>query len=167
MNKKIVKLAIIRKNDSDPCPFGLEIPIACESSGDLVDRMSPVRLSSDEAQSIVNSNQHLFIWKNPGQRCKYAGKIPEEETKSVECNWNSTAPGEEGTPIVGSPWYTKHFSGIGLDGVYTFPLGYYADNSIDRGMYYGMYSIESVASKEDSEEDSDILLLNSNKDDNF
>jgi hypothetical protein len=153
MTKKLVKLAIIRKNEADPCPFALDIPFACQEVGDLVDKMSPVSKSAPDAPALAASNQHLFLWKRPGHRCHYAGKILDPETHAVECNWNSTAAGEEGTPIVGSPWYTKHFSGVGLDGVYTFPLGYYADNSIDRGMYYGMYSIESIASEEDEEAD--------------
>ncbi len=169
MVKKIVKLAIIRKNEADPCPFSLDIPFACQQAGDLVTRMSPITTDDPEALAIATSNQHLFLWKRPGTRCQFAGKILEPKTQAVECDWGSTAPGESnGSAIVGSPWYTKHFSGVGLDGVYTFPLGYYADNSIDRGMYYGMYSIESIASVEDDTEPEPVnLSLNLNKDDNF
>ena len=48
----------------------------------------------------------------------------------------------------GSPFYSKHFSGIGLDGLHSWPLGGYMDNSIDRGFYYGNYSVESTGSEE-------------------
>ena len=64
----------------------------------------------------------------------------------VECNWNANDAGQhQDGVLVGSPFYYKHFSGIGLDGLYSYPLGYYTDNSIDRGMYYGMYSLEDIA----------------------
>ena len=152
MTKKIVKLAVIRSNESEGCPFGLDIPYACSSAGELISRMAPMDVlgeDSDEQEKveIAVANNHLFLWKNPKQRCQYAGKIF-AESDVVECNYGSNAPAiREKGALVGSPFFYRHFSGIGLDGLYSLPLGYYSENSINRGMYKGMYSIENTASK--------------------
>ncbi len=149
--KKLVKLAVIRSNDNTSCPFGLSIPFACSTVGDLITRMAPMDVLEDMSEKekalIVKANKHLLMWKNPEARCLYAGKLFKDRGV-VECNWLA---GDAGTTqrgaLVGSPFYYKHYSGIGLDGLYSYPLGYYTDNSIDRGMYYGFYSIESTGSK--------------------
>lgn len=146
--KKIVKLAVIRSDGDTPCPFGLSIPFACKSAGELIKNMAPVDvmedMSEEEKASIAKANKHLLRWKNPESRCFYAGVIFKDKGV-VECNWMASDAGttQQGA-LVGSPFYYKHYSGIGLDGLYSYPLGYYTDNSIDRGMYYGMYSIEST-----------------------
>ncbi|KKN74483.1 hypothetical protein LCGC14_0390000 [marine sediment metagenome] len=153
--KKIVKLAVIRSNDDTPCPFGLSIPYACRSAGELITQMAPVDVLEDmteeEKALIEKANKHLLMWKNPETRCIYAGKLF-KDNDVVECNWLASDAGtSQRGALVGSPFYYKHYSGIGLDGLYSYPLGYYTDNSIDRGMYYGMYSLESAGSKEDDE----------------
>lgn len=147
--KKIVRLAMIRKDGVDPCPFGLPIPFGCQHAGETIDKMVPIdAASSEEKQAVIAANNHILRWRGDGP-CKYAGKIIEEK-KGVDCNWQTNTAGEPGNPALrGSPWYYKHFSGVGMDGLYSYPLGYFSDNSIDRGMYYGMYSIESVSSKEE------------------
>lgn len=153
MSKKIVKLAVIRKNDADPCPFGLSIPFGCDNAGEVIDNMAPIDIlgpesTSEEKAEIIQANNHLLKWKSPGQPCKYAGQILENK-EAVECNWDTEAAGDtQHATLRGSPLYYKHFSGVGLDGLYSYPLGYYTDNSIDRGMYYGMYSIESISSQD-------------------
>ena len=43
------KLAMIRKDDEDGCPFGLGIPHACQTVGELVDRMAPLDSLGDES----------------------------------------------------------------------------------------------------------------------
>jgi hypothetical protein len=150
MSKKIVKLAMIRKENEDACPFGLPILLGCKNVGDLIDKMAPINVmgedsSEEEKQAIITANNHLLNWKSPGAPCKYADKIIGNK-EAVECDWGTNTAGEAGgTALEGSPWYYKHFSGIGLDGLYSYPLGYFSDNSIDRGMYTGMFSIESVA----------------------
>lgn len=154
MSKKIVKLAMIRKDNEDACPFGLSIPFGCKSAGELVDKMAPITVmgedsTEEEKQSIIAANNHLLKWKSPGTPCKYADKIIGSKD-AVECDWGTNTAGEAGgAALEGSPWYYKHFSGIGLDGLYSYPLGYFSDDSIDRGMYTGMFSIESVASKQE------------------
>lgn len=147
MAKKIVKLAVIKK--CGECPFGLSIPKACAKVGKSIQQMAHLDILPDigpeEKDEIAKANQHIYDWKADGTPCPFAGKLLPDKA-AVECNWDSTAPGEAvGGSLVGSPFYYKHFSGIGLDGLYSYPLGYYTDNSIDRGMYQGMYSIESIA----------------------
>jgi len=147
-NQNIIKKAVIRSNESEPCPFGLTVPEACNSAGNVVRRMAPLAIlgkdaTEEELTEVAMANNHLFLWKNPCKRCRYAGKLFEGRDV-VECNWDTNVSGtEEKGSLLGSPYYYRHFSGIGIDGLYSFPLGYYTDNSIDRGMYYGMYSLES------------------------
>lgn len=151
MTKKIRKLAVIRSESSDGCPFGLPISHACKSVGELIYRMAPLDImgpetTDEEKMEIAEANKHLLRWKSPGNRCPFAGKLFIERPKVVECNWSSNAQGvgESGT-ISGSPFFWRMFSGTGLDGLYSYPLGYYSDNSLDRGLYYGPFSIESLA----------------------
>jgi hypothetical protein len=152
--KKIVKLAVIRSNDEDPCPFGLSIPYACRSAGDLITHMAPLavleEMTKEEKAEIARANKHLLMWKNPEARCVYAGKLFKEKGV-VECNWMASDEGSaQKGALVGSPFFYRHYSGIGLDGLYSYPLGFYTDNSIDRGMYYGMHSIESTGEAEEN-----------------
>ena len=149
MKRKIIKLAIIRSDDSEPCPFGLSIPFGCKNAGNIIRKMAPLDILGDDTEEeeqaeIAEANNHLLRWKNPQMRCRYAGKVfPKNDV--VECNWDTNTMGvQEQGVLRGSPFFYRHFSGIGLDGVFTYPLGYYTDNSIDRGMYQGMYSIEST-----------------------
>jgi len=165
MNKKIFKLAVIRSDKQDECPFGLGVPFGCQKAGELIARMAPLDALGDDAdeeekRTIADANRRLLMWmlsEEAGGRCAFAGKIFKEKD-AVECNWETSVSGtEEGAALLGSPFYYRHFSGTGLDGLYSYPLGYYTDNSIDRGMYYGMYSLESsgqeeVELKKDSDE---------------
>lgn len=150
MSRELKKLAMIRKNEADPCPFGLDIPLGCANVGDLITKMGPLSLlgmdaDDEEKSELIKANRKLFNWQAPGSPCLYAGNILAEKTKAVECNWGETDEGDKEAALVGSPNYFKNFSGNGLDGTFTFPLGYYSDNSIDRGIYYGGFSIESIA----------------------
>lgn len=150
MTKKIHKLAVIRSNTTEACPFGLPISYACKSVGELIYKMAPLDMlgpdsSDEEKQEIAEANKHLLRWKASGQRCPFAGKLFEERPKVVECSWGDNAHETGGGALKGSPFFWRMFSGTGLDGLYTYPLGYYTDNSIDRGLYYGPFSIESIA----------------------
>ena len=149
--KKIVKLAIIRKDDSDPCPFGLPIPFGCQTAGQNIDKMFPLEKlgassTKDELAKIATANQRLHAWgiMNSGekpQQCKYAGKIFPEQ-KGVDCNKGDTAEGQpEAGVLLGSPAYSKNFAGVSLDGLYSYPLGFLADYNISRNSFYGIYSI--------------------------
>jgi len=151
MTKKIRKLAVIRSDSADGCPFGLPISYACKSVGELIYKMAPLDIlgsdsTPEEKTEIAEANKHLLRWKAPEQRCPFAGKLFAERPKVVECSWGSNAKETgPGGALKGSPFFWRMFSGTGLDGLYTYPLGYYTDNSIDRGLYYGPFSIESIA----------------------
>ena len=145
--KKKVKLAMIRTNKDKPrCPFGLPIPYGCKNAGELIDKMFPVELakdlSDDEKADIIKANKRLLVWEEPCQRCRFAGKVMEDQ-KAAECNWGSNAPGimnEKG--LLGSPFYSKVYNNVSYDGLYSYPMGYYGDGNISRNLYYGIYSLQ-------------------------
>jgi len=156
MSKKIVKLAVLRDNESDKCPFGLKIPQACANAGNLITKMAPLKMLGDKAtqserHSVALTNARLLVWNNPEQRCEYAGKVFKDK-KIVECNWGSNAPGisqEHG--LLGSPFYSKVYNTTTLDGLYSYPLGWYGDDNISRNLYYGVYSLQGSEDSKDIE----------------
>lgn len=150
---KIKKLAVIRSGKS--CPFGLLIPGGCKNAGKIVRHMSPLNILKDitpeEQAEIAKANNHLLNWKSPCERCMYAGVIFKDKLV-VECNWSENDAGsQQQGSLIGSPFYYKMFSGTGLDGLFSYPLGYYTDNSIDRGIYMGPYSIENIGENKNKE----------------
>lgn len=154
--KKIVKLAVIRSNEDQPCPFGLSVPFACRNAGKLVTKMAPMALLGDEAtdqekNALIRANRILFITESDGCRCAYAGKIFKDKN-SVECNQDSNAPGispEKG--LTPSPFYSKVYDNIAYDGLYSYPMGWYGDNNISRNLYYGIYSLQGSENKKEIE----------------
>lgn len=160
--KKLVKLAVIRDNIDRKCPFGLKVPGACKTAGDLVKKMAPTSIlgpdaEDDEIQELSNANNTLLRIEMPGDRCFFAGKIFKDK-EAVECNWGSTAPGVgAGDALEGSPFYSRVYNNIAYDGLYSYPLGWYADNNISRNLFYGIYSVQGSENSESlnktSEED--------------
>lgn len=161
MSKKIKKLAVIRSNTSLSCPFGLPISSACLTVGNIIKNMAPLDImgaesSDEEKKEIANANNHLFRWKSEGKRCPYAGKTFPQNEKVVECNWGSNASEiNNNEALLGSPFFQHHLSGMGpggmgLEGLHTFPLGYYQNSSIENGVYFGPFSLESVADKKET-----------------
>lgn len=152
-NKKLIKLSIIRDNESQGCPFGLSIPSACKIAGDTVKNMTSISdlddTTKEQENSIINSNNRILRWKSTNQQCIYADKLfPNSPT--VECNFGDTAPTQkEKSVLLGSPFYSQHFAGIGLDGLYSYPLGFYADYNISRNTYYGIYSLQGMNQNKD------------------
>lgn len=130
-------LKVIRDNEEKICPFGFEIPFACNNAGNLVQHLNPA--TSPEA---ALENFKILKDNNPGQKCFYADKIIDAK-KKVICQF----PEEQDKIEIptGSPLYYKPMSGTLMTGLMTFPLGYYNDNSLDRNYYYGYYSIESLS----------------------
>jgi hypothetical protein len=153
-NKKSlpVKQAAIRKNESDPCPFGLPIPFGCKHAGTHIDRMASYDMigddpSPEEKTKIGNANVRLLAQcimssTEEPQSCRYAAKIIENKD-AVECNYYDSAPGisNKSTPQP-SPFYAQIFSGVGLNGLYTYPIGYYADYDLSRNLFYGLMSVQ-------------------------
>lgn len=145
MSKKIIKLAIIRKDSEDSCPFGLGITEGCKNAGKLIIKMAPADalgedVTKEEKDAIFEANRKLYRWGSCGDRCTYAGKIMKAQG-AVECNFRSNAPGITEKGLLGAPFYSKVYNNLGLDGLYSYPLGYYADHNISRNLYYGAYSL--------------------------
>jgi len=157
---KHIKLAVIRDNNAEKCPFGLTIPFACKNVGDLVKNMAPIDYlepDSDEADKniISKANSRLMTWSlisdpNKAKPCFYAGKLFPFKDK-VECNWGDSAPGQsEKRTLTPPPAYSKHFGGISLDGLYSYPLSFLEDYSVGRNLFYGIYSLQgNVSFKEE------------------
>ena len=156
MTKKKVKLAIIRRDDADVCPFGLSIPTACKIAGSVVDRMAPLdalgpNATDEEKEKVTEANKRLLRWsvmqsEEPPTTCKYVSNLFPQK-KAVDCNWGDTAAGQTGKgALLGSPFYSKVFNDYALTGAYSIPIGYYADNNISRNTYYGAYSLQGHVS---------------------
>jgi hypothetical protein len=151
--KRHLKLAEIRKNDDDPCPFGLPIPFGCKCAGKNVDNMAPMNIMGDdssdnEKKMIGDANTKLLAWnllrssEQPTQ-CPYVGHILEKQDV-VECNYNDSAPGEgSAQALQAAPFYSKVFNG-GINGLFTYPVGYYTDYNLSRNLYYGTYSLQGA-----------------------
>ena len=148
---KRLKLADIRKNDDVPCPFGLPIPFGCKYAGKNIQRMAPFDVmgkeaSEDEKKAIGGANTKLLAWgllrssEKPCQ-CPYAGHLMEERD-AVECNFDDSAPGQgPGQALMAAPFYSKIFSGA-LNGLYTYPAGFYSDYNVSRNLYFGTVSLQ-------------------------
>lgn len=131
------KLAILRSNKTDSCPFGLQIPSDCCKIGNIIDVL-------DQDPDNFNKNIEIANSITDEKPCKYYnGKLHDFVNCTFSDN-NSTIPHA-------SPLFDRPFAGIQMEGVNTFPHGYYNDNSIDRSYQYGMYSIESLSFKNELE----------------
>jgi len=164
--KRRLKIATIRKDGADPCPFGLPVPMGCQAAGKFIDQMAPLdvmevgdnpldaqkaaRETADGEPAfggaeIQGANMRLLSWavmQEGPVRCRYADKIF-PGLKGVECNYGDTAPGQRQTGVIlSSPYYAQVFQGIGLDGLYSYPLGFYADFNVSRNLFYAIYSLQ-------------------------
>jgi len=157
--KKLVKLAVIRKNHEDGCPFGLDIPMGCEAAGQWIDRLAPLDalpdLTEEEKTQVKDQNLRLVVWgimQSGPASCRYAGQLL-PQFNGVQCTYGSTVPGEKGNvPLRGTPYFARIMSGIGLDSLYNVPMGFYSDNTMRNG-YYAQYSLQGSCKLED-----DILV---------
>lgn len=148
--KRKVKLAVIRGDDLRACPFGLPISQACQNAGTSVHRMAPLESSEDEEeqQKINKANKMVYLYHKTGARCVYADKVLAEQNK-VDCDFGDTGEGQHSAPFIGSPLYPRTFHGIGLDGLYGFPLGFYADNNESRNLFFGLFSFLGHKNREE------------------
>jgi hypothetical protein len=149
--KRHLKIAEVRKNEENKCPFGLPIPFACKNAGNYVDQMAPFgvmgkEVSEDEKEMLAAANIKLLAWNllrssDKPSPCRYAGHIL-EHNDAVECNHDDTAPGQgPAQPLMPSPYYSKMFNGI-ITGLTTYPAGYMSDFNVSRNMYFGVYSTQ-------------------------
>lgn len=163
-DKKIRKLAVIRSDEHEQCPFGLPITESCEMVHDAVEKMAPLDILGDKAteeekQKLINANKRLFRWRlmhdgTEPNKCIYADQIFDEKEK-VNCNYGGTGEGisQEGT-LLGSPFYSQVFSGVGLDSLYSIPWGYSFTPNVTN-LYYAMRSLQGS----DKEKLKDLIRL--------
>lgn len=136
------KCAVIRNNENRPCPFGLDIPSACENAGESVAYMCPLKMIEEKKrEQVEKANKRVYIHHKTGQRCIYASDII-DQNDSVNCNFGTYAQGLGNAPFEGSPLYPQQMSGgIGLGGLHAFPLGWYSSNDTIRNIPYGLFSL--------------------------
>lgn len=144
---KKIKLAVLRENDENSCPFGLSIPEGCAKAGDLITKMAPLSIlgedaEEDEIEAIKTANRKLFNWNNPNSRCPFAMKLMEEK-KIVECSYGTATEGLPDTVPFAAPFYAKTYNDTSIDGINTAPIGYYADHDMSRNLFYGIWSWSS------------------------
>jgi hypothetical protein len=146
-----IKIAEIRKNDTNPCPFGLPIPFGCKCSGNCIKNMSPLNamgkdVSDYESKMIGEANTKLLAWNLLRStiepiKCIYAGNLLNTHD-AVECNFNDSAPGQDATDaLMTAPFYTKIFNSS-IQGLYTFPVGLYSDYNVSRNLWFGSMSFQ-------------------------
>jgi hypothetical protein len=137
------KCAFIRKDEEGVkrCPFGLPIIEACENAGDSVSYMCPDEAIEEEKIELVQkANKRVYIHYKTNSRCLYASNIIKVKN-AVNCDFGDTGAGMHTPTFNASPLYAQTFSGIGLDGLYAFPLGFYADNNESRNLFQGLFSL--------------------------
>ena len=140
----IEKEATIRGDSVRMCPFGLPIPDACENVGDAINRMAPIK----DKPNLSKANKLIYTYHKTCSQCPYADKILKDFNK-VDCDFGDTAAGRPSQPFRGSPLYPNTFVGIGLDGLYGYPLGFYADNNESRNLFFGLFSMLGSATAEE------------------
>jgi len=135
------KCAFIRKdkNGENSCPFGLPILNACENAGDSVTYMCPIE-EAPEGSFVDKANKRIYIHYKTDSRCLYASNIIKEK-EAVNCNFGDTGAGTKMPSFSGSSLYPQTFGGVGLDGLYAYPLGFYADNNESRNLFMGLFSL--------------------------
>lgn len=141
----IKKCAYIRSDTKGDrqCPFGLPITMGCEHAGNSVANMCPLKMVPVEKQEQVKkANQRVYLYHRTNSRCLYAADIIESKD-TVNCDFGDVAAGMHAPAFQGSPLYAQTFAGVGIDGLYAFPLGFYADNNTSRNLPEGLFSLVS------------------------
>lgn len=123
------------------CPFGLPITEGCQHAGDSVANMCPLEsISKEKREPIEKANKRVYLYYKTNGRCIYTANVLTDRGV-VNCDFGDTAAGMSTPAFSGSPLYAQTFSGIGLDGLYAFPLGFYADNNESRNLFQGLFSL--------------------------
>ena len=143
VEEELIKTAVIRGEGVRDCPFALPVPDACGCAGSSVQRMA----ATEGKESIGKANRLVYAYHKTCKECPYAAKII--EGGKVDCNFGDTAAGKKTPSFTGSPLYPQTFSGIGLDSIYGYPLGYYADNNESRNLFFGLFSFLGFATSEE------------------
>jgi len=129
------------KSFEDFCPFGLPLTQACRYAGDATLKMCPLDYTEEEDQKeeIKIANKRVYIYHKTGKRCPFAVNIMGKDM--VNCDWGDVGQGVGGAELTGSPLYPSTFAGIGIENLYGFPLGFYADNNQSRNTPHGLFSL--------------------------
>lgn len=143
------KCAFIKSDkDDNKCPFGLPITLGCENAGQSITRMCPLSMVEDNKKEQVKlANSRVYVYYKTGQRCIYAANVM-HNMESVNCDFADSGAGM-GTPAFnGSPLYPQTFAGgVGIDALYSYPIGLYADNSQSRNLFQGLFSLVGAEEK--------------------
>jgi len=147
--KKCAWIRSDRETSEKHCPFGLPITESCRSAGSSVTHMCPLEaVPKEEIEKVAKANKRVYIYHKEGVRCLYAANII-EDAKAVNCDFGDVGQGRHlPGAIEGSPLYAQTFGGIGLDGLYAFPLGFYADNNESRNLFQGLFSLVGSSNDE-------------------
>lgn len=145
-----IKLAIIRGEGGRGCPFGLNIIDGCKHAGNSIKRMAPLdeKNSKEENQKLSDVNKLVYAYQKENKPCIYADKILENNNK-VDCDYGDNGQGLHSIDFRASPLYSQTFHGLMLDGLYGFPLGFYADNQQSRNLFLGLYSLLGSNTREE------------------
>jgi hypothetical protein len=141
------KCAFIRsdRGGHKRCPFGLPIDKACRHAGDSVRHMVPVEEVKGKEEAAEKANKRVYLYSRTNKPCPFAANII-DDMDSVNCNYGDHAAGTPlSSALIGSPLYPQTFSGIGMDGLYAFPMGFYADNNESRNLFTGLFSLVGEA----------------------
>jgi hypothetical protein len=133
------KQATIRGDNLRGCPFGLPIPRACHSVGAAIHQMTPLE-GTDDKDKYTKSNKLVFAYCKEGKQCPYADKVLDDKFGKVDCDFGDTGQGKHSINLQGSPFYPQPFQSIGLNGIYSKPLGWYGDPSEARNLFFGLLS---------------------------
>jgi len=171
----VKKCAFIRSDKSGKkCPFGLPIIDSCLHAGDSVSHMCPLDFVEDDRRKgqVEKANQRVYIYYKTGTRCLYAASVIKDKN-AVNCDFGDTAAGlSMDKALSGSPLYAQTFGGVGLDGLYAFPLGFYNDNNESRNLFQGLFSLVGKKNMENGDiikeavselPESTVLKLEENK----
>lgn len=136
------KCAWIRSDKSGKlCPFGLPIINSCQNIGNAILHCCPLEAVEEEKrEQVATANKRVYIYYKDGSRCLYAASIM-ENNNSVNCDQGDTAAGMHSPVFNGSPMYSQTWSSCGLDGLKSFPLGFYSDNQSSRNLFQGLFSL--------------------------
>jgi hypothetical protein len=105
-------------------------------------------MAPSQDEEIIKANRLVYAYDKDCSKCPFADKILDKHGK-VDCDYGDTGQGMPSSSFRGSPLYPHTFHGIGLDGLYGYPLGFYADNNESRNLPFGLFSLLGYNSIDD------------------
>jgi len=150
------KLAVIRDEESEKCPFGLNILSGCKLVGDSISQMDPLDSAEDREikEKVRRNNEVIYLTQKNDSQCPYANKIL-NDFNAVECNYGDTASGEKTSYLPASPLYPRNTIGDGVSPSLQTPVQVGTDPRLtfegpSKGLdvQNGMFSIFSNRSNE-------------------